>query len=443
MSKEDREQLKMKNFYVCNEWKPDVDDDNWEEFDENFEKYSKKKLKEIEYEIDDDVIEKATERIKLEEKHGVVSNDIDTKNNLIIKIYKIYDNDFCVIGYTTNSLMYVMRKSLVEYLKNNEVSYLFKFNNYKKVKIELLECYKQIGDTISKTTLNKIKTLLKKKHTPEINSYNFYKTTIKSVVKLSLKKDWDTDDDFTTYYIYSVVEKESGKKLIIYSSEKIKGTSDEIQEILSEEYGIDLPEKGKYKIELLEEKDAILNIEAEICCDNYIKKNNTLDEKYGYNDKYYVITEIKDSEKLNDVKKDLHCKIQYCIAKKFNEEKPVTKKDSKLERFGYLIKINDKRYVGVSDNEKVNDLFYKLYIAKDISPAMKKVVKEVRNVYFKDIEFKILFTEINKTRVDIMDTLNGKITKYKANDPKIGLNFIEKDKKPFQSIFQKQLSKKN
>ena len=430
----DNETIDIQNvrrlLYTSDEWKPDEDDDE-ELWDTKYKKnalWKYKKIPKIEYVIDDKM-EKDIRKCQKIYKDTVKYTDKKTSN--IIKVYRLFDGKHSLISTTTSSLLCALKFQLLSFYKNDKLkSQLLEFVDYTKVKAELLMCLKNVKGSKPSSELNEIREMLNKKYDmkDEESICNFYKATIKSIMNYSMKEEWLDDDNYEMYYIYECINMKNKKSFIFYDTKKLKlKTSDDVIEYIYEKYCISLNDEYEYEIKILEEREELFSIDVERKCDSYMCDADFESIVKPIN--YYIIKDNISNLDKTQLKKELHCKIQYLIAKKFND---VEEMKPNVKSFVYLIKIGDMKYVGLSTTGKVNDLFRKLYVdANENDKSMKRVITAIRNANFRDISIKILFKKTEKTRNDTHKMLENKILYYNARDKTNGLNYIDEEKKKF------------
>jgi len=414
--------------YTNDEWDPDEDEECWDTKYKKNVLWKYKKKPKIEYVINDK-LEKDIRRCQKIYKDGVKYTD--KRPSKIIKVYRLFDETHSLISTTTYSLIYTLKYQLLSFYRNEKIkSHLLEFNDYKKVKMELLMCLKNVGDKNPVKELKEIRDELNTKYDmkDEETICNFYKATIKSIMNYSMKDEWLEDDKYETYYIYECRNIKNKKSFIFYDTKKLKlKNSDAIIEYIYDKYYISLNDEYSYEIKILEEREEIFNIDVERKCDTYMCEEDFENIVKPVN--YYIIKDDISNSNKTQLKKELHCKIQYLIAKKFNDLEEVK---SNVKRFVYLIKIGDLKYVGLSDTGKINDLFRKLYVdANENDKSMRRIITAIRNTNFKDISIKILFKETEKTRNDTLKMLENKIVQYNTRDKTNGLNYVDEEKKNF------------
>ena len=181
--------------YMNDEWEPDEDEECWNTKYKKNVLWKYKKTPKIEYAINDK-LEKDIRRCQKIYKDGVKYTD--KKQSKIIKVYRLFDGTHSLISTTTYSLIYTLKYQLLSFYRNEKIkSHLLEFNDYKKVKMELLMCLKNVGVKNPVKELKEVRDELNTKYDmkDEGTICNFYKATIKSIMNYSMKEEWLEDDD--------------------------------------------------------------------------------------------------------------------------------------------------------------------------------------------------------------------------------------------------------
>jgi hypothetical protein len=275
------------------------------------------------------------------------------------------------------------------------------------VKIELLDIYKQLGNTRPDKELTTIKNEFALKY-PIHDKYQVYKNIIYNIVNISIDKTHNRK----TYYIYKFFDKKN--MFVCYSYKKIK-TQKEISKMLEDyccdEFNIDV------KYELLQKCDLYLDIEALILCDKILI--NEKERRFNLYDNKLSINTI------NDIKLKINCRIQSEIIK-YNKHKFDKQHDD--NEYCYLITLNDKKYyVGKNRGSLVGKLLSLYNDADDIK--MKFLSNEIKKYIFRKVNVKILKVFTDNIKININDQIQKYINHYKSSDKEHGFNIETKEKK--------------
>lgn len=398
----------INNLYSDSEWVPVISDKNWKKLESDFYQYNIKNQPEIIYLIDANLRKIAKKILELKKKIKkpiVYSNDNDYK---IIKIYRIYDQETSIIGYTTLSILRSIKIMYENYLEDKE-NHLNYFNDISKVKIELLECYK--SKNIPRITINEIKNKLMKKYTKNENILNIYLEIAEKLYKEhQIKKT-------KSYFIYNLNNK--AKNFLFYSKEKINSKNKE--NILNENFNKQKIKPFNGELELISEEKLYSNTYAQIVLESFIY-NKTINSI----NRYFIYDNEITPNQLIKIKRRIESFINMeKIDKYLNDYSDEEYKDI----FGicYSIKVNNKYFIDITINKTVTEIIKNLYL-NNVASKYKKLSKEIKNVDFnKDVEVNFEYVANKEEDKENLTKIKRKLVRqYKAYDKDQGLN-----QKPF------------
>ena len=398
----------INNLYSDSEWVPVISDKNWKKLESDFYQYNIKNQPEIIYLIDANLRKIAKKILELKKKIKkpiVYSNDNDYK---IIKIYRIYDQETSIIGYTTLSILRSIKIMYENYLEDKE-NHLNYFNDISKVKIELLECYK--SKNIPRITINEIKNKLMKKYTKNENILNIYLEIAEKLYKEhQIKKT-------KSYFIYNLNNK--AKNFLFYTKEKINSKNKE--NILNENFNKQKIKPFNGEVELISEEKLYSDTYAQILLESFIY-NKTINSI----NRYFIYDNEITPNQLIKIKRRIESFINMeKIDKYLNDYSDEEYKDI----FGicYSIKVNNKYFIDITINKTVTEIIKNLYL-NNVASKYKKLSKEIKNVDFnKDVEVNFEYVANKEEDKENLTKIKRKLVRqYKAYDKDQGLN-----QKPF------------
>ena len=397
----------MYKLYEDDEWIPETNDKNWNKIETDFYQYTIKNQPTIIYSIDSK-LKVAVKKIMELEKKITKPIDYNIHNDYkIAKVYRIFDDKTSFICYTTLTVQQSIKMTYEKYLLSEESHFNY-FRDVKKVKIELLECYK--SKKLPRITMNEIKNRLTKKYTKNI--LNIY---LEIVEKIYQKKN-------KIYYIYNLVGKT--KNFIFYTQKKINSTNQ--KEILENNFHQQKIKPFNGKIELLEEIKLYNNIHAQLLIESYLY--NKIIE---YVNKYIIYDPDILPNQLIKIKRRIEGFIKMEEIDKYLNDYTVEEYKDILG-ICFSIKVNNKYFVDITINKTVTEIIKGLY-SNNIPTKYKKLSKEIKKVDFKkdvDVNFEYV-AEDDNGKEQLVKTKRQLVRKYKVYDKELGLN-----QKPF-NIYKK------
>ena len=369
----------MADLYKENEWSPSLNDNNFNEvIQKSLIKYDIKKQPKIQYSMIDEYINNALQHDmlykSLKDKTNYKHAKQTFKKGSIIKFFRLYDDDVSYVGCTTSALIrFLMEK--YEFVIAQQKSLLDMFKDVTKVKIMLLQTYQIISDKEPRKLINSIKDELSNEFDKKIDMFAIFESQINLIVAndvLPKSKNW---------YIYSYTS--VSKKSFIWYTDKEYITDDNIDDILLENYAVILDD-NKHKLRLIEKIKKPLEIYAQLVTDKYIFDNGVIDN--GYNTQYNIFNETYTPRDTTKIYKKIFPQIQKLL---------VLERDDTAEKecvgFVYVIKINNKSFVDISDNgDTINDILMHIYSTTKTTGKFKKLATLVRTTPIREIYIKCL-----------------------------------------------------
>jgi hypothetical protein len=377
-------------FKNINDFFPDKKDDNWKEQEDYFV-YDK--LPTIEYNFSELDIESIKKQFVTYDKSENKKND-----DPIYVLIKLEDGTNNIFTRTSKSLKHCVMDLFYYYYKNteNQSSPLYKFEDLTKIKISVINFYKnisiqQITDIKKSYDINKVSS---KGEKIEKISYNTYIENLVKDLKLSEK----------TYYIYKLFDVKYDDETYIFYSKNKKIKINEIIKYLKECECINLKSEKK-KMELLEEINVTVLTECLLKVDEYIKKYDTIET--GLNQMY----------NLGDHSKLTKNKIFRMVQSNIMEE--LLEFEIKNGYVGY-IEYDKKKYIFSGYCETLKDYLKYLYLIDKPEKQYVKIYEILSFVPFTDLIIKILRNNIEESElryyeklyIQNMDTLNNGYNDY-------------------------------
>lgn len=427
MTNEDKN--KMELLMNDTEWIP-TDKDKWEKVKKKKYNIINKgvKIKKIKYNITKTLINNMKLYNKLYEK----TKYIPKTNGNIVRIYLIQDQYNSYIGYTTMSVMRMIKTNLQRWLRG--INNIFMgFRNIYDIKVSLLE-YVKGHDPSKRKELIERKKYYSDKYKKKNKNYSIdecykkYKEILENVINEYKRKI----NEFTGY-IYKAYNKKNNRYFIGKTTKRItKNSKKQLLSYISykniengniDDLEITVIEKNKYKT----------IIELDLRVDYYIEKN--IKDKNMYN-KGTSILNISDNCMKYSTLLLLRKKMFILLQKEMFNRKFKDKTDyEKVKGIIYSIKNknNNKLFISYDSNRKLTDIInimYNTLLTKKNKAS--KILTVLSNIPYYELQFKVIVKKTKEYSVDLKKETLKLINKKKTIEK--GYNI---DRKKLREIYMR------
>ena len=389
----------INDFMNNNEFIPKYNSDRWEHI-EGTVYYKYNDMKKQTYVIKQSDIDNITDN-----KKNIDDNrkKLKKSDRFIIKIFTAELGKKKYVGYTKETISYMINNQIYNHLKGFNTSFIEYFGTIIGVKIVLKDILLLEKDKkLDKKYLEIRKTMYQNNDLILLNKIIHKVGKIVSLEEKLLSQ-------MTTYKIFKVTDGKTNRYFYFYDTKNRRLTKKLIGDLEKRDVCKKIKDINNLKLDFVEDYKTYLQIDIQLYLDRFIINDNLI--KNGLHKTYFVYNLLKDNKPL------IYTYIQNAIMKIHIGNKSKTTKVSG----GYIYSIrntdNDKYYIGISNNKKkLSNIIIEKYeecinklLNNDELDILEKIISTVR---FNTLEFKIVYIKEKKIGETLKSNARNMIDKY-------------------------------